>query len=53
MISMTKSNPPMDEPLMVKYDNYECVGYLDDQGTWREWFSNRELKNVVEWIRLE
>ena len=53
MISMTNLNPPMDEPLMVKYGNYECVGYLDDQGTWREWFSNRELQNVVEWILLE
>ena len=45
--------PPVDEPVMVSYDKNECLGYLDNEGKWHDWFSNKELKNVTEWTRLD
>ncbi len=38
--------------MLVTYENCECLGYLDSEGKWRNWFSNKELHGVSEWIRL-
>lgn len=50
---IVKQNPPIDEPVMVTYEQFECLGYLDDKGAWREWFSNRELRNIIDWTALD
>jgi len=48
-----KSRPPADEPVMVTYEQYQCLGYIDNRGTWRDWFTNKELRNVEDWTPLE
>lgn len=53
MDTLTKKElPPVDEPVMVTYDNCESLGYLDDRGIWHEWYSDKELKNVTDWALL-
>ena len=49
----TKNKPPADEPIMVSYGDYECLAYFDKDGTWRNWYSGNEIKNVREWTALE
>jgi len=48
-VDSTNSVPPVDEPVIVEYETCHCVGYLDPQGQWRDWFSDHEIKGVIGW----
>ena len=49
----TSKQPPIDEPLMVSYGDYECLAYFDRDGACRNWYSDKVIKNVKEWVMLE
>jgi CheY-like chemotaxis protein len=47
--------PPLPEigaPVMVQCQDFRCLGYLDRQGTWRDFEKSSELSDVIDWSDL-
>jgi CheY-like chemotaxis protein len=47
--------PPLPEigaPVMVQCKDFRCLGYLDRQGTWRDFEKSSELTGVIDWSDL-
>ncbi len=45
--------PPRNERVIVICKTSRCLGYLDDEGKWRDDARSRELKDVISWIKLD
>jgi hypothetical protein len=39
--------PPAGEHVVVHCSNFSCLGYLDQNGTWKNAFTNEVLPEVV------
>lgn len=50
--SQASGTPPIDEPVMVSYAKYECLAYCDPNGKWHNWYTDKEIDGVVEWVPL-
>jgi hypothetical protein len=37
---------------MVQCKDFRCLGYLDRQGTWRDFEKSSELTGVIDWSDL-
>jgi CheY-like chemotaxis protein len=53
----TSSNPNGDlpdigVPVMVRCEEFSCLGYLDRTGKWRDYARSSELPTVIEWRDL-
>ncbi len=52
MEANTNVTPAVDEPVLVEFGTCECLGYLDSEGKWRNWYSDKVIEGVIEWIPL-
>lgn len=44
--------PEVGMPVMVQAKDYRCLGYIDRQGTWRDFKKSVELIDVIDWSEL-
>jgi CheY-like chemotaxis protein len=44
--------PPVGNPVMVQSKGYRCLGYLDKNGTWRDYSNSWELTDVSDWWEI-
>lgn len=45
--------PPVKEKVMVVTDKFRCLGYRDQDGTWRHAQDGQGIENVRGWYGLE
>ena len=44
--------PPAGERVLVQCRGFQCLGFLDQDGTWRDAFHGTELNDVESWSKL-
>lgn len=47
-----KTTPEVDEPVLVEFGTSECLGYLDAEGKWHNWYTDKVIENVIQWTPL-
>ena len=45
--SENRSLPPAGEHVVVHCPGFSCLGYLDEDGTWKSVFTNKPLSDVI------
>jgi hypothetical protein len=45
--------PPIKERVMVVTDKFRCLGYRDQDGTWRHAQDGQGIENVQGWYGLD
>jgi CheY-like chemotaxis protein len=51
-LNKRKNRTPLPEtgrPVMIQCRGFRCLGYLGDDGKWREYGTSSELQDVVDW----
>lgn len=46
---LTIQLPEVEEPVEVQCRGFQCLGFLDDRGIWRNYKNSWELRDVVFW----
>jgi hypothetical protein len=41
--------PPVAEIVLVQCRGFRCLGFLDEEDTWRDVFRHEELRHVESW----
>jgi CheY-like chemotaxis protein len=44
--------PEVGIPVMVQCKDFRCLGYLDREGTWRDFEKSLKLSDVIDWADL-
>jgi hypothetical protein len=50
--SVFESLPVPQERVIVITPSFRCLGYLDAEGLWRDFYDNSRIENVVGWTDL-
>jgi len=46
------STPEVGTPVVVHCKEFRCLGYLDNDGKWRDFARSDELPEVIDWCDL-
>ena len=41
--------PPVGERVLLRCKGFQCLGFLNKDGTWRDAFHETEVKDVLSW----
>jgi hypothetical protein len=44
--------PEVGEPVIVQCRDFQCLGFLDDAGKWRDFARSQELPEVIDWFEV-
>jgi hypothetical protein len=44
--------PPVGEHVVVRCPEFSCLGYRDDNGTWKSVFTNETLASVIDFYPI-
>ena len=47
-----KKLPPVGERVLLRCGGFQCLGFLDREGRWKNVFHGTEMKDVVSWNPL-
>jgi hypothetical protein len=50
VVSVQEKLPPANCRVIVVCHRFRCLGYLDDQGVWRDDLKSQELAEVIGWM---
>lgn len=50
---LTLELPPPHEKVIIIGGGYRTVGYVDEQGDWRQHFDGVKLEDVTDWYYLK
>ena len=50
--SVCESLPAQQERVIVITPQFRCLGYLDVEGLWRDYYDNARIENVIGWADL-
>jgi len=50
VVSVEKRLPPTNARVIVICQGSRCLGYLDEQGVWRDAAKSEQIKNVIGWM---